>query len=103
MSLQNFFSCHLTTLTFGRRFSRFFLIQPQQIHFIRVSPPLPALEGVTQGGPSSPSDATVLEFRRGFTLVQGGGQLSPLNLSLPPNLWLQQQYAVVKPANTSVF
>ena len=31
--------------------------------------------------------------------VEGGGQLPP-NLSLAPNIWLQQQYAVVKPANS---
>ena len=37
---------------------------------------------------------------RGFTLGQEGGLSHPKPEPCPPNLWLQQQYAIVNAANT---
>ena len=46
------------------------------------------------------SFSIIARTRPGAVLRWSGGQLPPPNLSLPPNLWLRQQYAVVKPANS---
>jgi len=74
---------------------------------------------VSAPGVTHPSDATAMNngrpqeflpggfrdalFQTRFYVKAGGGNYPPPNLSLRPNLWLHQQYAVVKPARRGRF